>query len=210
MIAAGGATPPPPITPEFYDYLVFDGNAGITTSITLPTSCSIRVLLGKETQKKSQGVFLTINGGRIQMAYMAETTTTDRRIGVWYDSSSIVASTNLAFSTASFNFFMTPNGYGWGTTFKSYTKGSSHPTGANLTFANTTSSQRYTGKMGVFRIYDSTASGCQSDSAFDNYTPIVTLRPCLYNSVPGWWYVEGDTFFGVTDGTGSVSVTNTL
>lgn len=213
MMAAGGGSPTPPgPTPEFYNYLVFDGNTGIETTITFPENCSLRVVLGKETVKKSQGVFFASDGsGRIELAYMGNTNSTSRQMGVWYDSPSAIKSNDtLAFSTSAYAFFMTPSGYGWDSTWKTYTKGSHHPTNAVLHLAMATNSQRYTGKMGAFQIYGSDASGCKSYSAFASYTPVITLRPCLYQGVAGLWYVEGNTFFGANEGTGTLSVTDTM
>ena len=210
LVGSGGEVPVPPGV-EFYDYLVFDGNCGIGTTIKFPANCSLRVVLGNETSKVSQGVFYAREEGRIQLSYMGSTSATSRQIGVWYDSPSALTMTEfLPFTSATYGFFMTPSGYGWDSTWHAYSKGSQHPTNGVLNLAHATNNQRYTGVMGTFQIYGSVASGCRSFSAFNTYAPIITLRPCLYNGVAGFWYMEGGQFFGVSEGTGAVSVTNTL
>lgn len=210
MIAAGGSSPTPPgPTPEFHSYLVFDGASGIETGISIPENSSIRVSLGSETQKVQQGVFgaggSAVGGYSIRLFYSSSTSSTNRNMAVVYDSTSYIAARNLPFSSTNYTFFMTPNGYGWGAGFYSYTKGSFHPT-TGLVVGHDSGGLRYTGRTGTIRIYGSDAAGCQTSSAFDSYTPIITLRPCTYAGEAGYWYVEGNRFLGKTLGDGTLTV----
>lgn len=210
MTAGETPTPPTPsYEPVFHSYLVFDGASGIETGIPIPENSSIRVTLGSETQKKAQGVLGAGNStvGQVRLYYGGSTNSTNRNIALCYDSTSYIAYRNLAFSSTNYSFFMTPNGYGWGTAFYSYTKGNTHPT-TELVVGQSSSSLRYTGRTGTIRIFGSDAAGCQSASAFDNYTPIITLRPCTYGGEAGYWYVEGNRFLGKTLGNGTLTVSD--
>lgn len=196
------------ITPVFYDRLVFDGNCSIETDIVLPENCSIRVSIRDEAQKKAQGVFSAGNStdGYIRLYYGGGTNSTKRNMVVCYDSSSYIAYKDLNFTSASYAFYMTPNGYGWGNLFYPYTKGNLHPS-VPLVLGSSSSGQKFTGKMQTFYVYGSDAAGNQS-SNFGAYTPVITLRPCTYNGQAGMWYVEGSKFFGKTSGDGTLSVEN--
>jgi len=208
VFESGSPTPPAP-TPVFYDRLIFDGSAYINTDIVLPTNCSIRVYIGSETQKKAQRVFRATTNGLLQLIYTSNTTSTNRRMGVYYDSTSLSDGThNVAFSTTGFTFFMTPKGWGRGNqTFYSYTKGSSHPTGG-LQIGGWDSGQPFTGQIATFRVYGSDAQNCQTMDSFDNYTSVYTLRPCTYNGEAGLWCDETNKFYGNSAGAGTLTVAN--
>ena len=125
------ASGPAPVAPVFYDYLYFDGAAYIDTDYALPSLFSLTVALGHETIKSSQVIFYAAGGdGGFRITYTSNTTSTNRRMGIYYDSTSINSSNrNLAWSYNEFNFFVTPKRFGWGNTTYTYTKGSNHPTG---------------------------------------------------------------------------------
>ena len=183
MIAAGGSpTPPPTPTPTFYTYLYFDGTAYVTTDYTLPENCSIGVRLGNETSKAAQRVFRATGNGSevIQMIYSSTTTSTKRYFGIYYDSSSINSSDKyLNFSTTTFNFFLTPKRFGWGTTASyTYTKGSTHPTGA-FQVGGWGTGQPFTGRMETIRIYGSDAQNATTAAELAEFTPVATFRPWL-------------------------------
>lgn len=210
MIAAGGGSPTPPgPTPEFYTYLYFDGTAHIDTDYILPEMCSIGVRLGNETTKAAQRVFRAVDGnGGTQMHYSSTTTSTKRTVAVYYDSASLNDSATLAFSTTTFNFFLTPNRYGWGSTVsEAYTKGSSHPTGV-LQIGGWDSGQPFTGRMEDFRVYGSDAQNATSASGLAAFTPVATFKPCIYNGEAGFWYVEGNKFFGNSASSGTLTASN--
>ena len=204
MMSQGGQA----LAPVFYDRLIFDGASGIETDIVLPENCSIRVVIRDEAQKKAQGVFSAGNStdGYIRLYYGSGTSSSVRKMAICYDSSSYIGFKDLNFTNSSYAFYMTPNGYGWGSTFYSYTKGNLHPS-TPLFLGTMSASQRFTGKMQTFYIYGSDAANNRS-SDFSNYTPIATLRPCTYNGQAGMWYVEGSKFFGKTVGDGTLSVEN--
>ena len=212
MMAGGGPTPPTPVTPVFYDYLYFDGTAYIETTYVLPTDCSVRVFIGNETSKASQQVLgaYGTNGGYVAVYYGGSTNTTRRQVVVNYDSSSYVKTQNLNWSNATFSFFLTPNRMGWGNSSYTFTKGSLHPDGGIRfgVYNPQSTTAKFSGKMGQIRIYGSDASGVTTNAGFDNYTPVATFRPCTYNGVPGLWYVEGNTFFGNSAGTGTLTASN--
>lgn len=213
MMAAGGGSPTPPgpvIEPVFYDNLVFDGTAYIDTDITPPTDASFLVRLGNETLKAAQRVFLapTANGG-IGVTYANNTTR--RYFNIYYGQSSAVSSDKyLDFSTAIYNFFLTPNRFGWGSVASyTITRGAENASGAITIGSNKThTGQPFTGAMETFYIYGSDASGCTKAADFANYTPRYTLRPCTYDGEAGLWCVETSTFYGNTAGAGALSVAN--
>lgn len=204
MMGAGGGTS----GVVFYDRLVFDGTAYINTGVTIPANGSIRVSIGDETQKVAQRVFTADTDGRIRFIYATQTTSTMRRLGLYYDSTSVTAAEkDYEFSYTRLSFFMTPNGYGVSSNFYSYTKGNAHPTGG-LQVGGFGSGQPFTGTMGTIRIYGSDAANVQSNNGFNSYTPSYTLRPCTYNGEVGLWCVETSTFYGNSAGAGALSVSN--
>lgn len=200
---------PAPVAPVFYDYLYFDGTAYVDTDYVLPSMFSLRAPLGHETVKASQVVFYATGGdGGFRITYTSSTTTTNRRMGIYYDSTSINSSNRtLAWSYNEFNFFVTPLRFGWGSTAYTYTRGSSHPTGG-LSFGYS-SNQPYTGRMGLVKIYGSDAQNATTASDLNsNYTPVATFCPCTYNGAAGFWYVEGNKFYGNTAGSGTLIASN--
>lgn len=194
----------------YYDKLIFDGTAYIETTYVLPENCSIGVTLGNETVKASQGVFYSSGGGGYtSFAIGGNTDTTRRQMVPYYDSSSYLASNRyLKFSNALYSYFMTPSRFGWGSTSYTYTKGNLHPTGGLVLGALASKSTFYSGCMYAFRIYDSSASSATTYGALTANTAVATFRPCTYNGEAGMWYVEGNTFFGNSAGSGSLSVSN--
>lgn len=210
MMQLGGGPAPGP-QPVFYDNLIFDGTAYIDTDIILPANCSIRVSVGHESQKVQQRVFLASGGGgHTGLIYGGNTNATNRGIMPYYDSSaSLVSNRTLPWSYDGFIWFQTPTHYGFGNSGFTYTKGSSHPTGPLTLGQNPAhTGQPFTGLMRPFEIYGSDASGCTTSPAFDDYTPIITLRPCTYDGEAGMWYVEQDKFYGNTAGAGTLTVSN--
>ena len=214
MIATGGSpTPPPTPTPEFYDYLYFDGVAYIDTDITPPTDFSIRFGMGKETNKAAQRVFacLAANSTSCGMLYNSSTTSTNRSIAVYYGTSGTATTARtLAFSTDSFQFFLTPNKFGFGNTSYNITKGANAPSGP-LTFGSNPShsGNPFSGRIATIRIYDSTAQNATSPAdLLNNYTQMYTLKPCKYNGEDGLWCEELSKFYGNTAGAGTLTASN--
>jgi hypothetical protein len=203
------ASGPAPIAPEFYNYLYFDGTAYVNTDYYLPKLCSIRVSLGYESKKVAQRVFMA-NGSSayISFIYGSATTSTNRRINIYYGSTSNLSGVrNLSFSHTTFGFFLTPKCYGWGNSSYTISKGSGHPTDA-FQIGGWGSGQPFTGRMATIRIYGSDAQNVSSDDGFDSYTPVATFRPCTYNGDAGLWCVETSTFYGNTAGAGTLTVSN--
>ena len=207
MASIGGGAPS---VPEFHEFLYFDGNSYVQTDIVLPENCSIRVYLGNERARTNQCIFeaTTLGGSGTTGYYLGGSTNpSDRQQIPYYDSDTwLVGNRTLAFSYPYYSFFMTPYRIGQGGNSSGYTKGSSHPT-STLRIGGTYSglSPLYTGLMGVFLIYGSDASGCVRDSDFDSYTPVYTLRPCIYGGQVGLWNVQEGKFYG-NSGTGTLSV----
>ena len=197
------------VEPVFYDRLIFDGQAWVDTDIVLPEDSSITVNLGGETSKTAQRPFAaTGGGGTIALAYGNGTNSSNRQMVAYYASSSYLTYYNLAWSYTSYGFYITPKKYGWGNAEHSYTKGNSHPTGT-LRLGNWSDNDpAYTGYMKEIKIYGSDAQNCSSYSAFESYTPNITLRPCTYNGEAGLWNVEQEKFYGNTAGVGQLTVAN--
>lgn len=208
MLAGGSPTPPGPVVePVFYDRLVFDGVAKIETTFVLPENFSIRVSLGNETNKAAQRVFrATGDGGYVALIYGSATTSTNRALQIYYDSTSSNDNTTRAFSSSLY-FWMTPKKWGYGNTARSYTKGNAHPTGG-LVFGGWDSGNPYSGTMGDILVLGSDAQNATSFSDLLNYTPVATFKPCTYNGEAGLWLVETSTFFGNTAGAGTLTVRN--
>lgn len=212
MLGGGGPTPPPTPVPVFYDWLVFDGTAYIDTSILWPENGSMRCEMGRETVKATQRVFAAGNSsGLVGIVWGGGTNTTRRQVLPYYDSTSyLVSNYYFAFSYSTGGVFLTPKKVGYGNNNKTITKGSSRPSTA-LVIGNNYghSGQSFTGSMKTFYIYGSDAQDVTSFAGFGSYTPVYTLRPCLYEEEAGFWCVETNTFYGNTAGAGSLSVSNT-
>ena len=155
LVFQKGGSPTPPIpTLVFYDRLVFDGVAKIQTDIILPALCSMRVVLENEKDKAAQRVFHAIGGdGLIQLIYGSSTTSTQRRLQVYYDSTTSGGNWGLNFSYTCY-FFMTPTKYGSYQTVQTHTSGSAHPTDG-LVLGGWNSGDPFSGDMGTFFLYDS-------------------------------------------------------
>lgn len=207
MMSSGAS----PDTPVFYDRLVFDGTAYIDTNITPAADCSFRVALGDETIKATQRLFMVAtSSGKTGAILGTSTNETDRVPTVYYGKSSAVGgNNNLAFASARYGFFLTPKRYGWGSLSYTITKGNEAPSGTLVIGSNVAhSGQSYSGTMGQFRIYGSDAQNVSTNDGFNSYTPVYTLRPCLYNGEAGLWCEETLTFFGNSAGAGTLTVQN--
>ena len=196
---------------EFYDRLSFDGTAYIDTGITPADDSSYSANFGDETTKAAQRLFRVATGSTYQIAVFlsSSTTSTNRNFSVYYGGSAISGTRNLAFSTARYNIFLTPNRFGYGSTVNSITKTANAPTG-NLFIGQTSalSGQPFTGSMGTFCIHGNDASGATTFAGLGEYTPTKTLQPCRYNGADGLWNIEDGTFLGNSAGSGSLTATN--
>lgn len=199
-----------PLAPVFYDLLVFDGAAYIDTGteITAPNSYCISVPLGNETEKKAQRIFtLRATNNSVAGLIISASNTTNRTLQAYNCGNN--ASSNLAWSYATYNFFMTPTRFGWGNSSTGLNKGNRNPSGGIVLGSNSGhSGDAYTGTMGTFCIYGGNAVNATTYNALTNYTPVITLRPCTYNGEAGMWYVEGNKFFGNSAGAGTLTVSN--
>lgn len=199
----GNGTPPGVV---YYDRLVFDGVAYIETSFSLPANSSMRFIFGNETRMAGQSIFSVLtNGYYVAMLLGGQTTASIRQIAAWYDSSSNVKSFTENRASSSLSLFLTPKRMGYGSTSYSFTKGGTHPTGG-IRFG--IGANPYTGELGTFSVYGDDAQNVTTYDGFDSFSPVAILRPCTYNGTPGLWYVEGNTFFGNTAGSGTLSVRN--
>lgn len=208
---------PPAPAPTLYAYLKFDGVAYIDTDYVLPANCSIRVTIGNEVNKAAQRVFFagtssSSGDGGIGLIYGGSTSSTSRQMLPYYDSKSQLASDKVVnFTTASFSYWMTPLRYGWGTLGYTYTKGSYH-TASPLVFGSMSnhSGNPYSGVLRQVRIYGEDAKNATKDADFNNYTPIATFKPCIYQGKSGMWLVEESKFYGNTAGAGTLVATNSI
>ena len=197
------------LEPIFYNYLYFTRPAYIQTDYILPNLASFSTQLGHETvQAGTQRIFVLGSGTDfIRVQYASNTTAASgRRWSVYYGSSSnIGGNRTYAWSNNEFNFFLTPKRFGYGSNSYTITKGSGYPTAA-LRFGATEYS--YSGRMSTFCIYDSSAQNATSYSALTAFTPVATFRPCTYGGQAGFWYVEGQKFFGNSADSGSLTASN--
>lgn len=213
MMLAGGSPTPPEHSLVFYDRLVFDGTAYIDTDIVPGADYSYRLAAGNEAQKKAQRYFFvpTEGAGFVGLMLNSSTTSTSRVFSVFYGSTSSLSNNQtLSFSTyPTTALWLTPKRFGWGSTPHSITKGNLLPNGPLVIGQSSShSGQPYTGRLGWFRIYGSDAQNCASNSDFDSFTPVYTLRPCTYDGEAGMWCVELQKFYGNTAGAGTLTVLN--
>lgn len=198
-----------PLVPVFYNYLYFTRPAYIDTDYILPSLASFSTQLGHETvQAGTQRIFsFGTSPNFIRVQYSSSTTASSgRRWAVYYGSSSnIGGNRTYAWSNTEFDFFLTPKRFGFGSNSYTITKGSGYPTVA-FRFGFTENS--YSGRMSTFCIYDSSAQNATSYSALTAFTPVATFRPCTYGGQAGFWYVEGQKFFGNSADSGSLTASN--
>ena len=212
LVFQKGGSPAPSDQPIFYDRLVFDGTAYIDTDIVPDLTMSYRMAIGDESQKIPQRYFFapTADSGFVGITLNSTTTSTNRCFSVYFGkSSSVSGNRTYAFSNATLSLWLTPKRFGWGNTAYTFTKGSNAVNGPIVIGQSSThSGQAFTGRLGWFRIYSSDAQDCASNSAFNSFTPVYTLRPCTYRGEPGMWCVETEKFYGNTAGAGALSVIN--
>lgn len=212
MAVVGAGTPAPPPAPVFYDRLVFDGTAYIITNITIPDDGSIRCTVGGE-QRTLQNVWFTprdTGEGSIRVYWGGNTNASRIQVIPFYkSSSSLFTNWNYLSSASVHGVFQTCKGVGMDSTIHTYTAGSLTAPG-NLEIGGVPGSTvpPFTGYMKTLYIYDDTTQDVTTYAGFDNYTPVYTLRPCLYGTQAGYWCVETSTFYGNSAGSGSLSVAN--
>lgn len=196
---------------KFYDRLSFDGTAYIDTGITPADNSSYSANFGDETMKSPQRLFRVATGSTYQIAVFlsSSTSSTNRNFSVYYGGPAITGNHSIAFSTARYNIFLTPNRFGYGSTVRAITKTANAPT-EHLFIGQTSllSGQPFTGSMGTFCIHGSDASGATTFAGLSEYTPTKTLQPCRYNGADGLWNIEDGTFLGNSAGSGTLSATN--
>ena len=193
--------------PIFHAKLIFDGTAYIDTTVLMPEDGTLRAIFGWETEKKYQVLFSF--DGKVGTYLNSSTNATSRYFTATYDGATGVSGTTLSlgWSYSSYSFFLSPSRVGYGSTTRTFTKGSSHPTSGLVVGQNAShSGTPFTGGVQRIRIYGSDAKNVTSNSDLDNYTPVANLRPCTYLGEAGLWWVEQGIFFGNSAGSGSLSV----
>lgn len=204
----GGPTP----APVFYDRLVFDGTAWILTNLVIPTDGSIRCTEGGET-RKAQNLWYTDRGtgeGSIRL-YWGGNTNSGRiqPMPLYRSTSYLFNNKNYSTSATERGVFQTCKGMGFDTTNYTYTKGNlPAPNPLYIGGMEGSSVDPFTGYLKTVYIYDDTTQNVTTYSGFDNYTPVYTLRPCLYGGKAGLWCVETSAFFGNSAESGTLTVSN--
>ena len=211
MIAEGGSpTPPPPPTPTivYHDRIRFDGTAYIQTDLVVPTNGSVRVSAGGETRKGNQGIFNATDGTNVCFGiWMTTATDATKRVYAHRYGTTTTDSTRVTINnyTTRASLFLTPNRWGYSTNPYNATAGTNVPTNG-IRLGSTSQSYAYTGALGWFYIYDSSAQNATDWADLrDNYTPVYTLRPCEYNGEVGYICDETGTFYGNSAGEGTLS-----
>ena len=199
--------------PVFYNNLYFDGAAYIDTDIIPTGQNTFRVSIGYESQKSAQHVydFLTTNG-RVRLSYGSNTTSTTRKVNIWYDGSGSgsLKSVDVAFSVDYYSTILTPYRFFYYSE-KTEFSGGGNGVGTGPLVIGALSSHSgnfFTGRISQFRIYGPDAKDITVGSQLNNYTPVITLRPCTYKGEAGLWYVEGNKFYGNTAGSGTLTASN--
>ena len=215
MIASGGGEPPTPPTPTilpvFYDNLNFDGVAYIETDLLLPQDGSVLIscYFGTTESRKPQRIFDV--GGLIGAVLDSRTDSQARYESFFYgDTTATQLSTKLYWNSgASLELFLTPNYGGFGSFKTNITKGANIPNSPLVIGQNTISpEQALAGTLRKCRIYDSSAQNVSNTSGFSSYTPVYTLVPCTYDGEPGLWCEEENKFYGNSNSTGTLTVSN--
>ena len=213
MKAAGMGAPVPPGPPVFYDKLIFDRAAFIDTGIIPIYDGALVGILGGETYKGKQNIFITPGyGGSVggYRLYWGGNSNSNRRqpIAFYQTTSYLFNSPNIT-NWNELSFALGAKGFMYNNSIKTYTKGS---LAANSTLMigglAGSSLSAFSGYMRTFYFYGADTANVTSYADFQNYTPIYTLRPCLYGGQAGFWCVETDTFRGNSAGVGSLSVAN--
>ena len=213
MMAAGGGSPTPPApTPEYHSYLVFDGIASIQTDIVLPTNGSLLVSIGGETVKGAQGIINAANiaTGDITFAlWMNNSSNTSKRVfSCRYNSATTDSNHPESNDTwdRRVGIFITPTKWGYGIITSTHTQGNKIADGG-LLISYDAYGVYYTGKLGQIRIYDSSAQNATDyEDLRDNYTALITLKPCVLNGECGFYDEAAGKFYGNTAGAGTLSV----
>ena len=212
MIAAGGGSPTPPgPTPEYHSYLVFDGIASIQTDIVLPTNGSLMTSIGGETVKGAQGIINAKNiaTGDVTFAFwMNNSSTTSKRVFSCRYNSASTDSHHPEYTnwTNRLGIFITPTKFGHSSAANSHAQGNVIADGG-LLISYDAYGVYYTGKLGQIRIYDSSAQNATSYTDLrDNYTALITLKPCILNGECGFYDETAGKFYGNTAGAGTLSV----
>lgn len=198
------------LEPIFYNYLYFTRPAYVQTDFILPSLASFSSVFGHETTNSGmQRIFgAGASPNLIRFQYVSNTTSSSgRRFAIYYGSSSnISGNLTYAWSNTEYVFFLTPKRYGFASTTRAISKGSNYPT-TGLILGGADNS--FTGRMSTFYVYDSSAQNATSYSELTAFTPIATFRPCTYGGQAGFWYVEGNKFFGNSADSGSLTASNT-
>lgn len=203
----------PPPAPEFYDKLVFDGTAYIDTGIIPTYDGAIVSVLGGETKKGQQNIFITPGyGGSVggYRLYWGGNTNANRRqpIGFYQTNSYLFNSPNIT-NWNELRFALGAKGLMYNNNIITYNKGSLAANSTLLIGGVAGSSlSAFSGYMRTFYFYGSDTANVTSYADFQNYTPIYTLRPCLYGGKAGFWCVETDTFRGNSAESGTLTVLN--
>ena len=199
----------------FYDRLVFDGTAWIQTDLFIPSNGSIDIdACGYETQKVAQNVFklsLSVDDNMVTAIWVNTNTNSSTRQVSWrYTSTSTQRRASYTWSgTPQINFWMTPKRAAAGNSIGSITAGSNTPSIAMMIGGPATSTITcFTGRTGIWRIFDSDAQNATSRTGLLAFTPVYTLRPCTYNGEAGLWCVETNKFYGNSAGSGQLTVLN--
>ena len=196
------------LIPVFYDWLLFDGTAYIDTDIYPQQDSVYAVPCGGEKNLEQQRLFAvgTSEGTYIRAFLNSSTNTTSRSFSLYYNSSSSLANVTVNWNNPAYNFFMTPNGAGYGDQFTAYTKGSGSPDGIlSIGTHDAHSGYPYSGAMGIFKIYTNSAEDVVAYSDLSSYTPYKTLKPCEYGGNAGLWNEEESKFYGNSAGSGTIT-----
>lgn len=189
-------------TPEFFSYLHFDGSSYIVTDIIPPADCSFRVRV-REAMKSSQ-MYFECNGANSALFGIElnnDTNTSMRAFTAFYGRSSTVVSGTTKTLTWSgvptYQLWLTCKRLGTGSTSVTFTKGNEIPSGGIVIGQSAgLNGVPYKGSMQQFRIYGDETQNVTTATDFSSYTPVITLRPCVFRGEAGMWYVEGNKFYG--------------
>ena len=192
---------------EFHTRIKFDGTAQVQTDIIIPENGSISASAGHESTTGVQGIFSAKKDDTVVTGIWINSASTSsvRRFSARYDSTTTDDDEDHAGYNIQVGLFITPYKWGFGDRSYSHVKGSLRPN-SGLTLGAEASGNKYTGRLSTVKIFGSDAQNALNAIELNTYTPVYTLKPCIYNGSVGYWCFETSTFYGNTAGSGTLTV----
>lgn len=200
--------------PEFYNWLLFDGTAYIETDIIPDENASFLLAGGAEITDGPSKYLLCYTGTNSTKTGLFENSSSSTTSSIWatyYNSTSSLGSKSISTYYPTYDLFLTPKCIGFtSASTTTFTKGDGVPTGNLILGCSDSYANNYDGGTVSIKIYGSDAQDVNSYAGFADYTPVITLRPCIYKGQSGLWNVEQNKFYGNSASSGTLQAANRL